>query len=96
MSDLRTSRLYELYCRFTEELNKAVRASGTRVSDVKATSYSEFMAVWSSLSGPRRKSWEHQFEAGFADVAKAEHQALRGAFAPNEFSERKASSLRAA
>ena len=42
MSDLRTSRLYELYCRFTEELNKAVRASGTRVSDVKATSYSEF------------------------------------------------------
>ncbi len=75
-----TAQLYQLYCRFLEDLNQAVHSSGARLSDVRTASYLEFVAVWDLLPESRRESWRRQFETGYEEVAKAERLELLRAF----------------
>jgi hypothetical protein len=96
MNDPDTAQLYELYCRFTDQLNQAVDSSGARLSDVRTASYPEFMVVWNSLSELRRESWRIQFETGYEEVAKMEHLRLLRAFTSNKSTDAHVTCLHAA
>jgi hypothetical protein len=96
MNNPDTVQLYELYCRFTEELNQAVNSSGARLSDVRTASYPEFMAVWNSLPKLRQESWRLQFETGHEEVAKMERLKLLRAFTSNKSTDANVTCPRAA
>jgi hypothetical protein len=83
MSGADASRLYQLYCRYVDELNQALRTTGDRHSDVSVASHTEFINAWNSLSESHRESWRKQFELGHEEVAKRDRLKLLEAFTAN-------------
>ncbi len=95
MSAQELEQLYHLYCSYTGRLNAAVDCQGMRIPDLKAVTYPEFQAIWSSISELQQEFWRQRFEAGYEDVAEAQRRRLVAAFASNT-SRHEISSVRAA
>jgi hypothetical protein len=91
-----SAQLYQLYCRFTEEINQAAPFKSPHFSKVRTASYQEFSAAWNSLTDSRRKAWRLEFEAGYEGIANAERLKLLGAFLPNRSTQAISTCLRAA